>query len=268
MDMQSEITVEVTCTKKKLFELLEKNGFFFKERLHITDYYFTHFDVDKLDIGFRQLAKNSCLIRDVKLERKYFGSDGITNLLYKRKEIDAQNRVQSEQKIACPISNANQAKRIFTLMGLKNWCTKKMTGYVFKKGDFEMLVQEIEGFGLFIEIEQFENQKDDTQQKILNRLIRFVNGLEIPIKPDYHVNIAYAMYMHQRYPEKKPAPKKPATKPTQPKPATPKIQPATKPEPKVTPKPTLKPKEAPKPVTPPPAPEPEKKAKKGLFRKK
>ena len=70
MDVQSEITVEVKCTKNKLFAILEKNGFFFKERLHITDFYYTHFNLAKLHVEFKELIKNSCLIRNVVLERK------------------------------------------------------------------------------------------------------------------------------------------------------------------------------------------------------
>jgi predicted adenylyl cyclase CyaB len=170
-----------------------------------------------MHVEFKDLYKNSCLIRNVTLERKYFSPEGITTLLYKKKEFNENDHIESEEKISCQIDNVAKAKRIFTSMGLKNWCTKKITGYIFKRNVMEMLVQEVEGFGLFIEIEQFRN-KTDTYKKAMDKLIKFVNELNIPIKPDYHVNIAYEMYLRsQTTPRKTPA--KAAARPVAKKPA-------------------------------------------------
>ena len=113
--------------------------------------------------------------------------------------------MQSEEKISCNLDSINKAKRIFTLMGLKNWCTKKITAYVFKKGEMELLVQEVEDFGLFIEIEQFQSQSDSSK-KALNKLIKFVKDMQIPIKQDYYVSIAYMMYL-KNFEKKPPKPK-------------------------------------------------------------
>ncbi|MDR0461757.1 MAG: hypothetical protein LBG88_00235 [Christensenellaceae bacterium] len=215
--LQSEITVEVKCSKKKLFEILKANGFLLKERLYITDYYYTHLDVSKKHPEFKELSKNSCLIRNVELERRYFNSGDITTLLYKKKDIDENNHTLSEQKVACKVDSLASAKRILSLMGLNNWCTKKITGHVFKSGPIELLVQEVDGFGLFIEVEQFESQANDSQTKIMNRLKKFINELEIPIRPDYHVSISYLMYLESLKPKKpktstsKSAPKKAGT---------------------------------------------------------
>jgi len=234
-DVQSEITVEVTCSKKKLFEILEKNGFFFKERLQITDYYYTHFNIAKTDVDFKTLSKGSFLIRNVVLERRYFSPEGITRLIYKKKDINDADHVQSETKIECEIDSAPKAKRIFTAMGLKNWCTKKIIGHVYKKGSLEPLIQEVEGVGLFIEIEQFTDPKTGNIKRKVNPLIKLIQDMQIPHKPDYHVNISYLMYLNQQNPQtKKPAAKKVAPKP-KPKPA-PVVQ---EPEPEPTPEPVI-----------------------------
>ena len=210
MNTQSEITVEVTCSKKKLFDILASNGFLFKERLFITDYYYTHLNMTKAAVAYKDLTKNSALIRNVEFERRYFNSEGLTTLLYKKKDVDDKNRVLSEQKITCQLASLSSARRIFSAMGLKNWCVKKMTGHVFKRGSLEFLVQEVEGYGLFIEVEQLENQSG-TYTTIINKLKKLIDELQIPIKPDYHVNIAYRIYQESMKP-KKPIKKKPVAK--------------------------------------------------------
>ena len=215
MDMiNSEITVEVTTTRKKLFDILEKNGFFFKERLFITDYYYTHINISKVKTDFQTLSKNSVLVRNVVLERRYFSSEGITMLVYKKKDFNDEGQVQSEQKISCEIDSAPKVKRMFSAMGLKNWCTKKIVGYVYKKGSIEFLVQEIEGVGLFIEVEQPGEAKDQQRPKV-NAMKKLIQDLKIPIKPDFHANIAYIMYLNQQ----KATVKKPVTKPLVKKPS-------------------------------------------------
>jgi len=215
-NLQSEVTVEVACTKKKLFDILESSGFFFKERLHITDYYFTHFNLAKVSVEFKELISNSMLIRNVVLERKYFSPEGITTLIYKKKDVDECDRCQNEQKIECTIDSVVKARRIFTSMGLKNWITKRITAYVYKRNEVELFIQEVEGIGLFIELEKYKVTKggeDETKakKKMLSELVKFIDSLKVPIKPDYHVNIAHRMYMQPTQnaaPTKKPAVKK------------------------------------------------------------
>jgi predicted adenylyl cyclase CyaB len=209
--LQSEITVRVTCTRKKLFDALNEAGFSFKEKFQIEDYYYTHLDPMSQKIEFKILSKNSCLIRNVKLERKYFSADGVTSLLYKKKDIDDENRVKSEQKISATVDDMSSARRVLSSMGLKNWCIKKMTGHIFKKGTQELLVQEVENFGLFIEIEEFDGQKG-TQAVKLGVLKKFVNNLGVSIGDDYHCNIAFMIYLQALNEKAKSKLKKPAPK--------------------------------------------------------
>jgi len=213
--LQSEITVQVTCTRKKLFDALAAAGFSFKEKFQIEDYYYTHLDPLKSKIEFKLLSKNSCLIRNVKLERKYFSADGVTTLLYKKKDIDDDNRVKSEVKISTTVDDKNSARRVLSSMGLRNWCIKQMTGHIFKKGTQEILVQEVEGLGLFMEIEEFDGQKGTAAVK-LGVLKKFVNALDIPIGDNYHCNIAYMLYLQEltaKAKAKKAAAKKPSFAP-------------------------------------------------------
>ena len=234
-ETQSEITIEIACSKRKLFQILHSKGFFFKERFFITDHYFTHLNTTAQTVDFKTLSKNSFLIRNVEIERKFLlDAQGITSLLYKKKEIDDNDRSQSETKIVCRLQdNANKARRIFSEMGLNNWCVKKIIGYEFKCGSQLLVLQEVEGLGLFMEIEQFESQRG-SPKKIISELIQFVMDLGIPTKSnDFHVNIAYRMYLETRKPKPKPKPKL-----------------APKPAPKTTSKPKPKPKNPPKKPTP------------------
>jgi len=200
-NLQSEITVEVLCDKETLFKLLNNKGYFFKERLHITDFYYTRLDLSKC-IEFKDLSRNSFLVRDVKLERKYFSNDGVATLLYKHKAFDKNNNVISEQKLSCNI-DVDASRRIFDAAGLSNWCVKKMTGYVFKKegkngqeAKEEILVQEVHGLGIFIEIEQFD-ESAGTRDEVLDGLVDLINELGVPCGNDFHINIAYRLYLQR-----------------------------------------------------------------------
>lgn len=190
--MASEITVEALCAKSKLFGMLSKRGFVFKERFYMDDVYFTTLNPAKGDVDIWTLIDKSVIVRTVKLERRYFSSDGLATILHKKKHV-VNGRVLSEEKIVCNLDNTAKAAKIFGAIGLKKWVTKKITGYVFLRENNELLVQDVQGLGLFIEIEQFENHRG-TPNKILNELEKFVRDLKIPIGDDFHVNIAGRLY--------------------------------------------------------------------------
>ena len=222
---ESEITVKVLCSKKKLFDILERKHFLLKRRLKITDYYFTHLDILNANFEFKTLIKNSLIIRHKEIIDKSdlstFGIDGQSTLLYKKKEFAEDNTVLSELKIACDLGNPTKAKRIFSAMGLNNWCVKKGTWHIYKRKELELYVQEVENLGLFIELEQSENQKG-SPQKIQQALIQEIESLRIPLGNDFNVNIAHLLYL-KRY-----------TKPVKRlKPIKTKLKPASKPKPAV-----------------------------------
>jgi len=197
--MQSEITVEILVDKENLFDLLQKKGFKHTYNVNINDYYYTHFPIPEA-VGFRELISNSFLIRclryyDIKGKKKS-DSDNYTKLIYKKKEFDLDDRVISEKKISCDLPDTRIANEIFQMSGLINWCTKPTTGYTFIRDKQKVFIQEVEGLGLFMEVEQFDDQTG-TEDEILDELVDFINELEIPVGENYHESIAYRIFLER-----------------------------------------------------------------------
>ena len=198
---QSEITVEVLCDKDTLFALLEGKGFKYTSRLLINDYYYTHLPLKGGQVDFRELITNSFLVRqlsciDFKNKNK---SITTTSLVYKKKEFDVYQKVIAEHKITCDVPTAAEANEIFLQSGLNNWSTKTITGYEFKRANKKqtILVQDVEGLGLFLEVEQFEYQTGKSDE-VLDDLVDFLNELEIPTGTNYHESIVYRLYLNRK----------------------------------------------------------------------
>ena len=193
--MQSEITVQVLCDRETLFQLLRSKGFKYMAKLNIHDYYYTHMSMDK-NIDFKDLASNSFLLRDLRCADFKSRKKSImyTRLTYKKKEFDLNNKVVSEKKIATDICDVGTANIILQSAGLTNWCTKHAIGYGFIRGGQYILVQEVEGLGLYMEVEQFDYQKG-SEDEILDELVEFVNELEIPVGTNYHESISYLLHL-------------------------------------------------------------------------
>jgi len=193
--IRSEITVEIFCDKDTLFKLLEDRGFKYVAKLQIDDYYYTHVPIGR-DIDFRELVTNSFLVRclkcaDFKSKEK---SIGYTRLIYKKKEFDQRDKVISEYKISTDVADTRFANEIFQQMGLTQWVSKNANGYGFRRDNQYILVQEVENLGLYIEVEQFDDQSGD-KDEILDGLVDFINELEIPCGNDFHENIAYKLFL-------------------------------------------------------------------------
>jgi|GEM_PF-5265912 len=195
--MKSEITVEVLTDKDTLFKLLAAKGFEHTCNVEINDFYYTHFAIPEA-VGFRELISNSFLIRSfrrVNLKNKKKSED-YTKLIYKKKEFDPDDHVISEKKVVCDLPDGQMPNEIFQMSGLINWVTKPTKGYTFYKGEQKIFVQDVENLGLFIEIEQFPNQKG-TEDEILDELVDFLNGLDIPVGENYHESIAYRIFLEK-----------------------------------------------------------------------
>jgi adenylate cyclase class IV len=190
--LQSEITAEVFADKNTIYKLLEKQGFFFKEQLKMVDDYFTHIKITPYT-QYIELATNSFLLREIVLKRRYVAGEN-SNLVFKRKMFDSEGRVIGEEKKTCEIQDTKSAKAVFLAAGLDNWCTKSITGHIFKKDTKELLIQEVEGLGFFIEVEEFEDQKGSNEHRI-DELIEWTKNLGLPLGEDMHVKINYRLFL-------------------------------------------------------------------------
>jgi len=190
--METEITAKIFCTRNEASKILERNGFFFKEKFLLVDSYYTHLKLEP-DIEYQKLLESSIVIRDADFNRRY-GSVTSSTLMYKDKLYDERGEVVSETKKTCDISSSVAANEIFALAGFTEWCTKSVNGYVFKKGNNELLIQEVDDLGLFLEIEEFPSQRDQPESKKMKELIEFAKSLGLPLGHNFNEKISYLLF--------------------------------------------------------------------------
>lgn len=197
MGLQSEITVEVLAPIDEIYRILQQKGFFFKEQFKMIDYYFTGIECNAATT-YRELISNSFLLRDIVLKRRYVAGEK-SMLIHKHKKLDRDGNVIGEEKFQCEIGDTLAAIDVFKQSGLNNWCVKSITGHVFKhnKTQIELLIQEIDGLGFFMEIEEFEGQRGTNLQRIAE-LKKFAKSLGLPLGKDMHCKINFLLFLKSR----------------------------------------------------------------------
>jgi len=185
--MKQEITIEVLCDKERCFKILEENGFEVRRQFEMDDYYYTH-NVLGEGIEYKQLIDSSILVRVCSDDKKNVGQ-----LLYKKKAFNRNNEVIGETKIRSQVLDVESVIKAFNLAGFKNWCIKKALLCVFVKDNREIIVQDVENFGLYIEIEQSECS-EHKQKSTIKQLIKFAKSLNLPLGDDYFVRIPFEIF--------------------------------------------------------------------------
>ena len=178
---QTEITVQVFSTIEDVVSQLKKQGFKLKEKFVLKDYYFTNFyKQDLKNKTYKELIENSVLVRNV-----FYNEQEKTQLIFKNKNIDKDGNVLSEEKLCTKVDNFEVALKIFNTAKFNNWCSLIQNVVVYKNGETEMCVQNVEGLGVFIEYEEEPNMAHLTEEEKLNNMIKYLKGLNLNIGNDF-----------------------------------------------------------------------------------
>ena len=91
--METEITVELLDTFENTLTKLINQGFEIKEKVLMTDYYFSKLSLNNLQaLEYAELIKNSFLVRNVRTE-----TEEINQIIFKKKVLDSSNNVIAEE---------------------------------------------------------------------------------------------------------------------------------------------------------------------------
>ena len=109
--------------------------------------------------------------------------------MYKDKKFDNNGNVMGEQKTSCSIGeNANE---ILGKAGFKNWVTMKAEQNIFKKESKSFCIQDVEGLGLFLEIEDSDGCGNSFEE-----LIDFAERLGLELGDDFRgIKLPYSVYL-------------------------------------------------------------------------
>lgn len=178
--MFGEITVQIMFSRQQTIAVLRMEGFRLVNKKLMHDMYYTHLPHDQKH-SYRDLIANSVLLRRI--------SDAKNKVIYKHKFFDANGNVFSEERTDCIVDCWVDMTKIFGLANFPMWCEKRTILYVFERDGREICLQEVDGLGLFMEIES------DKYTKCKDDLVRLAESFRLPLGDDFHVKLPYLLYL-------------------------------------------------------------------------
>lgn len=188
--METEITVELLDTFENTLTKLINQGFEIKEKVLMTDYYFSKLSLNNLQaLEYAELIKNSFLVRNVSTE-----TEEINQIIFKKKVLDSSNNVIAEEKIKTDISDLNSTIKLFKEAGLTNYTTLTQQMTVVGKDKIVFVIQEVENLGTFIEYEEDDSMSELTEQEKINTMLNTLKTLSLNIGNDYSCKKVYLKF--------------------------------------------------------------------------
>lgn len=176
MGIENEITVKILGDINETCKILESKGFTVSNKCYYNDIFMIP-DTIKNQIKTltaREILKSAILIRDWK-DQKENTSKLIT---FKKKEIDENGNILSQEKINCKISDVDEAINLFRAINYYKLMNIAENDVIYIKDGLEIDVKDIENGENLIEVETVLNsERFDTIEKIKEEVLK----LELPI---------------------------------------------------------------------------------------
>lgn len=141
----------------------------------MDDYYFVPNNLDINKLPAREVLSKAIIIR-------YIIDDGkiIQKITFKRKNIDEEGNILSQDSINCDILNIEDAKRLFKSIGYSEIMNIKENDIRYYKDDFELTLKFVKNGDLLIEIETEEN----TEWNTIDKIKKIIELIDLPIEKD------------------------------------------------------------------------------------
>ena len=174
MKFEDEITVEIDTDLDSLIKLLESNGFVLKEEYDLKDIYMINKN-DK-DDNFLSMLSKCVLIRDIIEE-----SEERKMLTYKYKKYNKNEEITKQGKIKCIIDDVENAKLLFEKLNFEELIRIDDHLSVYSNDNDELVIQNVNGKHIYIEIEDKCNYIDRFYNSI-DEMKEVIKKYSIPIK--------------------------------------------------------------------------------------
>lgn len=193
---KTEITVQIFDDFINVANKLLKLGYTEKEVFTGEDTYFSTLKSEELkNADYKQLLNSSIIARSFLTKTK---NERVSMLVFKKKLLDENQNVISEEKVSTKVDNIENAKRLLSLSGLENWVTLKQQNTFFRNGEIEIIAGTVEGLeGTFIEIEEYESISNLSPSQKFEKLKEFLESLGFRHGEDYSVKKVYMLYKNQ-----------------------------------------------------------------------
>lgn len=191
---ETEVTYQVfddfETAERKLLDL----GYKKIESILLEDNYYTSIAKTKvMSTEYSDLMKKTVIVRHL----IFPSGKRVLKVCYKDKNLDGEGNVISEQKTEAHINDMQNMMRILANLGFSNWCYCFSQNNLYEKDGKQLLLQNVKNLGLLLEVEAFEDMEGMTADKKIEKLKKFVKGLNLDIGKDHSCKKAF-MILHQK----------------------------------------------------------------------
>ena len=170
MKKEVEILVEVLENKKKALGKLVSLGFLGEKKT--IDIYF--FDPNRSDL---KPDKKGQLKRCLRVRSK----DGESSVAYKVDHFDKSGVWLYSDEYESEVSDYLKIGEIFKKLGLKELVKIENTKYTFSNNKYEVVLEDVKGLGLFMEVERNKVGSKEDIIKVKEEIWNWIKSLDIKV---------------------------------------------------------------------------------------
>lgn len=191
--MKTEITVQLFEDKDTILAKLRDRKVEFVENYTVVDHYFTKMSRHELYNSSTGAKSYNNIIRNSIILREIDNGDGDrkARIVHKNKVLDANGNVISEDKLGTSIGNTTTVSKILERAGLNCWCELVNHSTVYRVGEFDLAIQDIDGLGRFLEIEEPDSMKGWSNEEKFEYMKKFVQSLNLDIGENFSCKKPY-----------------------------------------------------------------------------
>lgn len=166
---EKEICLKSNVSFEKIKNIMFDIGFKVQEDFQMNDIYMINKDVDISLDNKDIIFKDNILVRETVGKR--------TLLVNKIKKLDDNGVVIGERKVKCPIADSLSGYNFLCSIGYKKVFELKDHNLLVTNGVNEIYIQDVEGLGTYIEMEQknllLKNTNGDTIEELVNTIKKY-----------------------------------------------------------------------------------------------
>lgn len=166
---EKEICLKSNVSFEEIKNIMFDIGFKVQEDFQMNDIYMINKDVDISLDNKDIIFKDNILVRETVGKR--------TLLVNKIKKLDDNGIVIGERKVKCPIADSLSGYNFLCSIGYKKVFELKDHNLLVTNGVNEIYIQDVEGLGTYIEMEQknllLKNTNGDTIEELVNTIKKY-----------------------------------------------------------------------------------------------
>lgn len=165
----NEITVKLKCSIEETRKLLLEKGFVEQYNFSLTDNFFVPKDLNMETMSIREILANAVLTRYI--VRNHDPKQIEQRMTFKKKEIDENGVILSQEATSCDVENIEDAKRFLEVIGYKQIMEITEYDVAYKKDSFFVETKDIVNGDNLMEVETLESGPYSTIEGLKARIL-------------------------------------------------------------------------------------------------